>query len=47
MNKTIKHALREYETPQVQFIEIYPEQCLASSCSLEDMKSNEVYDDEF
>lgn len=47
MNKTVNHALCEYDTPQVQLIEIYPEQCLASSSSLEDMESNEVYDEEF
>ena len=47
MDKTINHALREYVTPQVQLIEICPEQCLASSCTLEDMESNGVYDEEF
>lgn len=47
MNRTVKPAPGAYAAPSVQTIEIYPEQCLASSCSLSDMESNEVYDEEF
>lgn len=47
MNKTTNHASVVYERPQVQLVEICLEQCIASSCSLGDMGSNEVYDEEF
>ena len=47
MKTIINQPLCVYDTPRVQLVEICPEQCLASSCSLEDMKSNDVYNEEF
>ena len=47
MSITTNLPFGAYCPPQVQLIEIYSEQCLASSCLLEDMQSNQVYDEEF
>lgn len=47
MNRTQKQSVEAYDAPSVQMIEIYPEQCIASSCALTDMEDNDVYDEEF
>lgn len=55
MNRKTKPVRGAYDAPSVQQIEIYPEQCFASSnlqhldsnLQLLDMGANNVYDEEF
>ena len=36
-----------YLTPEIEVLSLVVEQCIASSCMLENMDKNDVYDEEF
>ena len=38
---------RQYEVPEMSVVEIYPQQCLATSDTLNDLDNNPLYHEDF